>query len=102
MDDASSSFWHDVSGMKAYHHHYLRLSTTPSTDALAIRQTIQKSLADSFGSTMAGTYVDILWVGEDGQSVIRVNPADKPAILQAIASSSFSLVKESRFLAALL
>ena len=45
------------------------------TDGLLIRKSIQDALADMFGLTSAGTYVDVLFVDEPGsETVIRVSP----------------------------
>ena len=46
-------------------YHYLRFKITPPTkDALMIRKTITDCLVQSFGSTMASMYLDILWVDD--------------------------------------
>jgi hypothetical protein len=50
---------------------YIHLSITPPcTDALKIRKTMQDGLAEAFGVTASGTYLDILWIAEVGSDVI--------------------------------
>ncbi|KAF8550648.1 hypothetical protein OG21DRAFT_1513730 [Imleria badia] len=89
-------------------HHYIRLSMQPRcTEVLLIRKSIQDALADMFGLTSAGTYIDVLFVNELGsESVVRVHPEDAPRILAAVvgasrASIKCSVVKESSFLPSL-
>ena len=46
-------------------YHYLRFKITPPTkDVLMIRKTITDCLVQSFGSTVASIYLDILWVDD--------------------------------------
>jgi hypothetical protein len=54
--------------------HYLRFSIAPSTkNELAIRKTIADALTQGFGITSAATYLDVLWISEDGKDcVIRI------------------------------
>lgn len=58
-------------------YHYLRFKISPPIkDVLIIRKTITDCLVQSFGSTMASTYMDIFWVNEDGdgrECVIRAH-----------------------------
>ncbi len=56
-------------------HHYIRFAANPPcTDALTLRKTIQDALLQSFGLTSANTYVDVLWVADDGTEVVaRLN-----------------------------
>jgi len=50
---------------------YIHLSITPPcTDALKIRKTMQDGLAEAFGVTASGTYLDILWIAEVGSDII--------------------------------
>ena len=55
-------------------YHYIRLAVSPqNTDLLTLRKTLQDSLTQTFGVTAASTYIDILWVADDGgQFVVRV------------------------------
>ena len=55
--------------------HYVRFTVDPPcTDGLTVRKTLQDALLQSFGLISANTYIDILWVAEDGREVvIRVN-----------------------------
>lgn len=47
-------------------YHYLRFKITPPTkDVLIIRKTITDCLVQSFGSTVASMYLDILWIDDD-------------------------------------
>lgn len=47
---------------------YLRLGITPPTkNDLSIRKTIADALTQSFGQTSAATYLDILWLSNDGK-----------------------------------
>lgn len=54
--------------------HYIRLSITPpSSDALTIRKAIQDALTQTFGVISSSTYLDILWIADDGsETAIRV------------------------------
>jgi hypothetical protein len=53
--------------------HYIRLSISPPSDALTLRKSLQDSLTQSFGITYSTTYLDILWVADDGgEAVVRV------------------------------
>ena len=54
--------------------HYIRFSITPSTqDVLILRKALSDALTQTFGTTCASIYLDILWVSEQGTSmVIRV------------------------------
>jgi len=55
--------------------HYLRVSIEPPTsDVLTIRKSTSDALAQTFGQTSATTYLDILWINDEGSSaVIRVH-----------------------------
>lgn len=45
----------------------------PCSDALTLRKSIQDALGHSFGIVYSNTYVDVLWVAEDGsEMVIRI------------------------------
>ena len=47
-------------------YHYLHFKITPPTqDVLMIRKNIVDHLVQNFGSTVASTYMDILWIGDD-------------------------------------
>lgn len=51
--------------------HYLRLAVTPPrADGLSVRKTLQDALLQSFGLTSANTYIDVLWLAEDGAEVV--------------------------------
>jgi hypothetical protein len=54
--------------------HYIRFSISPPCeDALTLRKSIQDGLTQTFGITSSNTYMDILWIAEDGsETVIRV------------------------------
>jgi hypothetical protein len=55
-------------------YHYILFSVSPPCDALAIRKALQDSLAQSFGVTSSNTYMDVLWVAENGiEAVIRAS-----------------------------
>ena len=63
-------------------YHYLRFKITPPTkDVLLIRKTITDCLVQSFGSTVASMYLDILWIddsddeidGDGNECVIRTH-----------------------------
>ncbi|RPD63360.1 hypothetical protein L227DRAFT_521441 [Lentinus tigrinus ALCF2SS1-6] len=89
-------------------YHYIRCSVSPvCTDVLAIRKSIQDALGQSFGLVSSHTYVDLLWLAEDGSEVVvRIGPSDAPKLLAAMTawtgSPRLSLVKESSFLPSLL
>ncbi|KAF8816896.1 hypothetical protein BYT27DRAFT_7127116 [Phlegmacium glaucopus] len=102
-----------------YHHlkleyHYLRFKVTPPTkDVLIIRKTIIDCLQQSFGSTVASTHMDILWVDDDNdgnECVIRTHIMDAKIISAAMTAGvapsasipRLSLVKDSPFLPSLL
>lgn len=55
--------------------HYLCLSVSPSiVSELAIRKTIADALTEIFGITSTSTYLDVLWVKDDGsECIIRVH-----------------------------
>ena len=55
--------------------HYLCVSIKPPTpDVLTIRKSISDALAQSFGQTSATTYLDIVWINDEGSSAaIRVH-----------------------------
>lgn len=57
-------------------YHYLRFAVSPACqDALTIRKLLQDALLQSFGLTSANTYMDILWLSEEGTDVvIRLRP----------------------------
>ncbi|KAJ7271169.1 hypothetical protein C8J57DRAFT_1065119 [Mycena rebaudengoi] len=87
--------------------YYLLLRTPPTVDALALRQALQESLAQSFGLTASGTHVDVLWVDGRGRGVVRVDTGeDATRVLASIASSSapprLELIRASSFLPSLL
>jgi hypothetical protein len=54
-------------------HHYIRFSISPpSTDPLLIRRALQDALAQSFGTALSHTYLDVLWVADSGiECVVR-------------------------------
>ncbi|KAF8154231.1 hypothetical protein B0H34DRAFT_82166 [Crassisporium funariophilum] len=88
--------------------HYIRFSIRPETkDALTIRRCISDALTQNFGSTYSSTYIDVLWVEDNGKEcVIRVNKGDAVRISAAVASSneppSLTVAQESPFLPSLL
>lgn len=52
-------------------YHYVRFSISPPTnDALTVRKTLQDALMQSFGLVSANTYMDVLWLAEDGSEVV--------------------------------
>ncbi|OCH92559.1 hypothetical protein OBBRIDRAFT_726545 [Obba rivulosa] len=89
-------------------HHYIRFSISPpSADALSLRKALQDALAQAFGLVAANTYVDVLWLADDGaEAVVRVARSDVPRILASVAAAAGSprlaLLKESAFLPSLL
>jgi len=58
---------HPFSKKNSYVHFSIK---PPCTDALKIRKTMQDCLVEAFGVTASGTYLDILWIAEDGSNVI--------------------------------
>ncbi|GJE88983.1 hypothetical protein PsYK624_050710 [Phanerochaete sordida] len=88
--------------------HYIRFALSPATsDGLAIRKTLQDALLQAFGLTCANTYVDILWLAEDGgEVVVRVGSSEATRLMAAVTTHSatprLSLLKDSSFLPALL
>ncbi|EJF60152.1 hypothetical protein DICSQDRAFT_155904 [Dichomitus squalens LYAD-421 SS1] len=89
-------------------HHYIRFGVSPPcTDPLTIRKGIQDALGQSFGLVSSHTYLDIIWLADDGTAlVVRIGPSDAPKLLAAVAAASavprLSLVKKSTFLPSLL
>ncbi|KAI0354251.1 hypothetical protein OH77DRAFT_1405654 [Trametes cingulata] len=89
-------------------HRYVRFAVSPPcTDAITLRKVIQDALGQSFGLVSSHTYVDILWISEDGKVlVVRIGENDAPKLLAAVTASNatprLSLVKESPFLPSLL
>lgn len=86
---------------------------------------MQDSLAEAFGVTASGTYLDILWIAEDGSNVIlrivaesvmskkfifagnELDIRDAPNLLAAVVTTTmgslrFSMVRETSFLPSLL
>lgn len=52
-------------------HSYIHFSINPPcTDALKLRKAIQDGLAETFGITASGTYLDILWIAESGSEIV--------------------------------
>ena len=53
---------------------YIRLSIAPPvTEPLTLRKMLETAMLQSFGVSRAATYMDILWMDEDGHAaVIRV------------------------------
>ncbi|PPR02303.1 hypothetical protein CVT24_011641 [Panaeolus cyanescens] len=88
--------------------HYIRFSVNPPTkDALTIRKALANAISDSHGITAAGTFLDILYVSDEGKDcVIRLNRNDTSMVVSAMASAveepRLSVVKESPFLPSLL
>ncbi|CAL1698210.1 unnamed protein product [Somion occarium] len=89
-------------------YHYIRLSVNPpSTEALSLRKAMQDALSQSFGLISANTYIDVLWLSDDGsQMVVRVSNSEARKVMAAVAtftgSPALSVVKESSFLPSLL
>jgi hypothetical protein len=104
---------------------YIHFSVEPPcTDALKLRKTMQDGLAEVFGVTASGTYLDILWIAEGGSDVIirlavqsvmskktifvsnELNIRDTPNFLAAVVATTtpprFSMIKETCFLPSLL
>ncbi|KAI0062981.1 hypothetical protein BV25DRAFT_1825044 [Artomyces pyxidatus] len=97
-----------------HEHHYIRFSLAPPCadalairhavhDALAIRHAVHDALAQSFGLASSGTYVDVLWVAEDGgECTVRTRPGEAARVMAAVAVSAgrlrLSVQKESPFL----
>jgi len=68
---------------------------------------MQDGLAETFGVTASGTYLDILWIAEGGSDVIiRLAVEDAPNFLAAVVATTtpprFSMIKETCFLPSLL
>lgn len=52
-------------------HRYIRFAVfPPCADALTLRKTIQDALGQSFGLVYSHTYVDVLWLAEDGTALV--------------------------------
>lgn len=52
-------------------HRYIRFAVSPPcTDALTLRKTIQDALGQSFGLVSSHTYVDVLWLADDGTAIV--------------------------------
>ncbi|KAI1790548.1 hypothetical protein LXA43DRAFT_482963 [Ganoderma leucocontextum] len=89
-------------------HHYIRFGVSPPcADPLTIRKSIQDALGQSFGLVSSHTYLDVLWLSDDGAAlVIRIGQSDAPKLLAAVAAANvgpkLSLLKESTFLPSLL
>ncbi|KAH9920837.1 uncharacterized protein BXZ73DRAFT_52011 [Epithele typhae] len=89
-------------------HNYVRLAVAPPcNDAITLRRTIQTALGQSFGLVSSHTYVDVLWIAEEGtEAVVRISPSETEKLLAAVAAASalprLSLVKQSTFLPSLL
>ncbi|KAI0693094.1 hypothetical protein C8T65DRAFT_70217 [Cerioporus squamosus] len=89
-------------------YHYIRFSVSPAcTEVLTIRKSIQDALGQSFGLVSSHTYVDMLWMAEDGSEVVvRIGPNEAPKLLAAVTawtgSPRLALVKHSSFLPSLL
>ncbi|KAI0830294.1 hypothetical protein BC628DRAFT_1313200 [Trametes gibbosa] len=87
---------------------YIRFAVSPpSADALTLRKTLQDALGQSLGLVRAHTYVDLLWLADDGSAlVVRVGESDASSLLAAVTASTarprLSVVKDSPFLPALL
>lgn len=88
-------------------HSYIHFSINPPcTDALKLRKAIQDGLAETFGITASGTYLDILWIAESGSEiVIRLSEEDAPKLMAAVVitpvSPRFSTIKQTNFLPSL-
>jgi hypothetical protein len=56
---------------------YIRFSVKPSvTDALTLRKLLETAMLQSFGVSRAATYMDVLWISEEGHdAVIRIADA---------------------------
>ncbi|TCD67748.1 hypothetical protein EIP91_011990 [Steccherinum ochraceum] len=89
-------------------YHYIRFSVSPPTsDALKIRKTVQDALMQSFGLVAANTYMDVLWLAEDGSEIVlRVGESDASNVMVAVTTSTssprLSVTRESPFLPSLL
>ncbi|KAG1721966.1 hypothetical protein EDB19DRAFT_1770323, partial [Suillus lakei] len=75
--------------------------------ALKLRKSMQDGLAETFGITAAGTYLDILWIAESGSEVVvRLSVEDAPKLTAAVvitpASPRFSMIKQTNFLPSIL
>ncbi|KAF8502992.1 hypothetical protein BU17DRAFT_58645 [Hysterangium stoloniferum] len=87
---------------------YIRLSVKPSiSEGLTIRKLLEIAMLQSFGVTRAGTYMDVLWISEEGHEVvIRIADADAETLLAAVVVLDnpvrLSVVKHSGFLPAIL
>ncbi|KIJ41103.1 hypothetical protein M422DRAFT_172777 [Sphaerobolus stellatus SS14] len=87
---------------------YLRISASPRiTDALSLRKLLADAMMQSFGLSRAGTYMDVLWIKEEGtEAVVRVAEADAQTVLAAVVVLDkpvrLSVVKHSNFLPTLL
>ncbi|KAH9476862.1 hypothetical protein JR316_0010778 [Psilocybe cubensis] len=88
--------------------HYLCLSVSPSVASeLAIRKTIADALTETFGVTSTSTYLDLLWLKDDGsECIIRAHKSDATKISIAIASWTetprMAVKQQSPFLPSLL
>ncbi|KAF8717650.1 hypothetical protein AX14_012075 [Amanita brunnescens Koide BX004] len=65
------------------------------------------TMSQLFGATCAATYIDILWIDDEGsQLVLRANKEDVTRLLTAVAMMTgplrLSVIRQSAFLPALL
>jgi len=71
MENSTTSFALD----KEYR--YIRFSVQPGVnDPLSLRKLLESAMAQSFGLSRAGTYMDVFWIAQDGSgAIIRVGEA---------------------------
>ncbi|KZT00276.1 uncharacterized protein LAESUDRAFT_688338 [Laetiporus sulphureus 93-53] len=85
-------------------YHYIKFSVSPPcTDALLLRKSLQDALDQSFGLVSANTYVDVLWVSEEGsETVVRIAHREAAKLMAATTvyqgPRKLSVLKESPFL----
>ncbi|KAA1474112.1 hypothetical protein DENSPDRAFT_823808 [Dentipellis sp. KUC8613] len=88
-------------------YHYIRFTLSPPCSSpLLIRRAIQEALSQAFGITSSSTYVDILYVADNGNdAVVRTSPSDASRVMAALAVSTaephLSVLAESPFLPSL-
>ncbi|KAI0311952.1 hypothetical protein OF83DRAFT_1148544 [Amylostereum chailletii] len=85
-------------------YHYIRLSLSPpNPDPLSLRRGVQEALTQTFGIIAANTYMDVLWIDEQGaETVLRTSQRDAQKVMAAVAASTgrvrMAVVRDSPFL----
>ncbi|TFY62602.1 hypothetical protein EVG20_g6646 [Dentipellis fragilis] len=90
-------------------YHYIRFTLSPPCSSpLIVRRAIQEALSQAFGATASNTYVDILYVADNGEvAVVRTSPrcVTLPVSIFYLQNKSLSVMdvrsEASRVMAAL-